>query len=47
MKKVVTKGTKRTGLKLRVPFAQSGTAQDVHIIARMASVNAMILAKMA
>lgn len=43
MKNVVTKGTKRTGLKLRVPLAQSGTAHEVQMIASMASVNAMIL----
>lgn len=43
MKNVVTKGTNRIGLKLRVPLAQSGTAHDVQIIARMASVKAIIL----
>jgi len=43
MKNVVTKGIKRTGLKLRVPLAQSGTAHEVQMMARMASVKAMIL----
>ena len=43
MKNVVTKGTRRTGLKLRVSLAQSGTAHDVQMMARMASVKAMIL----
>ena len=43
MKNVVTKGTKRIGLKLAVPLAQRGTAHDVQMSARIASVKAIIL----
>lgn len=44
-RKVVTKGTRRTGLKCSVPLAHSGTAQEVQMMASTASVKAMILPK--